>query len=272
MPELPEVETICNKLRIGTEGQPSILGTTIHNATVLWPKTVAYPSSEQFQSLIVGQSILRIGRRGKYLLFHLSSDTLLIHLRMSGDIGIGLCHEEVAKHDRIVLNFEDGRRLAFNDPRKFGRAWLVADPQVVLANLGPEPLDLSFKVEDFYLRLQTYHRQVKPLLIDQKFIAGIGNIYADEALHLARINPKRLSDTLSLSQSERLLEGIRSVLREGIRRNGASIDWAYRGGDFQNYFRVHLRAGEACPECQTPIQKITVGQRGTYFCPTCQPI
>ncbi len=115
-------------------------------------------------------------------------------------------------------------------------------------------------------------RQLKPLLLDQSFIAGLGNIYTDEALHIARLHPQMLSDEVTHHQAERLWMGIRQVLLEGIRRNGASIDWVYRGGEFQNYFRVYQRTGQPCPECGTPVERIVVGQRGTHFCPVCQRV
>jgi formamidopyrimidine-DNA glycosylase len=115
-------------------------------------------------------------------------------------------------------------------------------------------------------------RQIKPLLLDQSFLAGLGNIYADESLNLARIHPLQRADRLTKAEARRLLASIRSVLAEGIRRNGASIDWVYRGGDFQNHFRVYQRTGQPCPRCGTPVERIVVGQRGTHFCPHCQTL
>ena len=163
-----------------------------------------------------------------------------------------------------------GVRLVFSDPRKFGRVWLVDDPQAVLGRLGPEPFDPHLTAEEFHRRLQQRHRQIKPLLMDQAFLAGLGNIYTDEALHMARIHPLLLSDQITLAESALLIESIRIVLKEGVFRNGASIDWVYRGGDFQNHFRVYQRTGEPCPVCGTPIARMVVGQRGTHYCPHCQ--
>jgi len=160
--------------------------------------------------------------------------------------------------------------LVLNDTRKFGRVWLVTDPQEVIGGLGPEPFDPSFTVQMLYELLHGRRRQMKPLLLDQHFIAGLGNIYTDEALHFSQVHPLRLSDTISVSEAEKLLYAIRTVLQSGIEHNGASIDWVYRGGSFQNHFRVYDRAGQPCPACGTPIQRIVVGQRGTHFCPTCQ--
>jgi formamidopyrimidine-DNA glycosylase len=140
----------------------------------------------------------------------------------------------------------------------------------VLGRLGPEPLSQSFTSHWLYDALRSRHRQLKPLFLDQTFLAGLGNIYTDEALHMAKLHPRTLSDSVTAKQAERLHQAIQTILQEGIRRNGASIDWVYRGGDFQNHFRVYGRDGEPCPVCGTTIQKIIVGQRGTHICPNCQ--
>jgi formamidopyrimidine-DNA glycosylase len=132
-------------------------------------------------------------------------------------------------------------------------------------------LSNGFTARLFHEALGSRHRQLKPLLLDQTFLSGLGNIYTDEALHLARIHPQARSDSLDQDQVERLWEAIRAILQEGIRRNGSSIDWVYRGGEFQNYFRVYDRKGQPCPVCGAAIQRIVVGQRGTYICPDCQP-
>jgi formamidopyrimidine-DNA glycosylase len=276
MPELPEVETICRHLREGLPGVPSILGKTVAGVQVLWPRTLANCSPDEFRERLIGQSIQSIDRRGKFLLFKLSPDTLMVHLRMSGDLLVETVSTPLATHHRLAIDFDrnegdqDGLRLSFNDARKFGRVWLTLDPGAVLGSLGPEPLDPSFTAQDLYRRLQTSHRQLKPLLLDQGFLAGLGNIYTDETLHMAHLHPLIPSDELTFSQAERLWWSIRQVLEEAIRRQGASIDWVYRGGSFQNYFRVYQRTGEPCPECGTPIQRLVVGQRGTHICPHCQ--
>ena len=272
MPELPEVETIRNVLREGQDGYPSLLGLEIIEARVYWPRTLATPSVDVFRDRIRGQVIQELGRRGKYLIFQLSSDTMLIHLRMSGDLFLEPLNAELAPHHRMTLEFQEGFRLAFNDTRKFGRVWLVEDPHTVIGDLGPEPLDEEFTPQVLWQLLQSRRRQLKPLLMDQKFLAGLGNIYTDEALHMANLHPLSNSQEVTREQSEALWKSIRQVLKEGIRRNGASIDWVYRGGDFQNYFRVYGRSGEACPQCGSPIERIVVGQRSTHFCPKCQPL
>lgn len=271
MPELPEVETIRNNLRLGVEDWPSVLNRRILEAGVTWERTLATHSPEHFAAQIRGQSIEEIGRRGKFLIFHLSRDHLLVHLRMSGDMVVEPRPAPVGPHHRMMLDLEGEVRLSFVDARKFGRVWLVDDPARVLNGLGPEPFSPDLTPERFHAMLRGRKRLLKPLLLDQTFIAGMGNIYTDEALNLARLHPLQRSDRLNEAQSAALLESIRTVLQEGIRLHGASIDWVYRGGDFQNSFRVYQRTGLECPRCGSRIQRILVGQRGTHYCPTCQP-
>lgn len=272
MPELPEVETITRYLREGRETQPSLIGLKIIDTVLLWNRSLAIPTPQNFFQAVCNQTIERISRRGKFIRIELSNHFLLIHLRMSGDMWVEPGSAPMAPHHRLVLNFNNGWRLALNDPRKFGKVWLVEDDQVVLGNLGPEPLDASLTEMQFFEQLHTSRRQIKPLLLDQSFLAGLGNIYTDEALHLAGLHPKMAACNIDEAQSIRLLSAIRQVLNEGIIRQGASIDWVYRGGDFQNYFRVYQRTGDPCPVCGTRIERILVGQRGTHFCPVCQKI
>jgi formamidopyrimidine-DNA glycosylase len=282
MPELPEVETIVRSLRNPTslaiaEGQgvkerPGVVGRQIAEADVLWQKTVAEPYAEQFVARIAGQTIRSAARRGKFILLGLDDDTLLIHLRMSGDLRVEDWDAPIQKHDRLLLWFTDGSRLAFNDTRKFGRVWLVHDPNTVLGDLGPEPFDESLTGQYLYTRLHSSSRKIKTLLLDQTVIAGIGNIYSDEALHRAGIHPETPANKINERQGEVLLAAIRETLAEGIRRNGASIDWVYRGGDFQNHFRVYQRTGEPCPVCGAMIERKVINQRSTHFCPVCQPL
>jgi formamidopyrimidine-DNA glycosylase len=264
MPELPEVETIARTLR------PELTGRVVISAQVLWPRAIETPTAAEFAQKIAGQEITEVSRRAKYLHIHLSTGHLFIHLRMSGDLLIKDGAAPLEKHDRLAFALSDGRQLVFNDTRKFGRAWLTAHPEDVIGHLGPEPFDPAFTPQNLHQKLQEKHRQIKPLLLDQGFLAGLGNIYTDEALHFSHIHPLRLSDTINETEANRLFQAIRAVLQAGIEHNGASIDWVYRGGGFQNYFRAYDRAGEPCPECGTPIERIVVGQRGTHFCPNCQ--
>lgn len=270
MPELPEVETVIRVLRGETTGERGILGCKISRAELLWEKTLAMPDAASFKARVIGQTVDAITRRAKFIQIHLTTHSLVIHLRMSGDLRAADQETPLLPHDRLYLDFSGGSRLIFNDARKFGRVWLTTEPEQLFAGLGPEPLDAHFSAEEFHSLLARSRRQIKPLLMDQSFLAGVGNIYADEALHQARLHPLRNSATLTREEASRLLQGIRDVLQEGIRRNGASIDWVYKGGDFQNYFKVYQRTGEACPVCGTPIERIMVAQRGTHYCPTCQ--
>lgn len=266
MPELPEVETIARKLA------PELLGRTIKEADLRWSRTLAEPSPGKFREQVRKQKITGVSRRAKYLILSLSTFHLLIHLRMSGDLYIRNSTIKPEEHDRLVLKLSGDKSLVFNDTRKFGRVWLTSNPEEILGNLGPEPLGREFTSQWLYKALQKKRRQLKPLLLDQAFLAGLGNIYTDEALHLAKLHPLKRSDSVTQEQAEALHEAIRKVLREGIRRNGASIDWVYRGGEFQNYFRVYDREGEPCVVCGTPIQRLVVGQRGTHICPKCQAL
>jgi len=272
MPELPEVETIRRLLRNGGLNSPSLINMKIIGAEVLWDRTVVEPAASIFIDKVINQTIKDVDRRGKFLILVLADYNLLIHLRMSGDILIESLDEPLGKHHRVVLILDEGIKLAFVDPRKFGRVWLLTETSRVIGALGPEPLSDEFTRGSFFQRLNNHHRQIKPLLLDQNFLAGMGNIYTDEALHCAKIHPLLKSDQITRKQSDRLWECIRSILLEGIKNNGASIDWVYRGGDYQNYFRVYQRRGEPCQVCGVDIERIVVGQRGTHFCPECQPL
>ena len=271
MPELPEVETFRRYLLQGESDAPSILGKKISAAELLWEGTLADPSPEEFLSRIKEQYVTGIGRRGKNLLIHLSRDTLIIHLRMSGELIVEEQINPIGKHYRLILNFNDGYRLAFNNIRKFGRVWLTEDPLEIIGNLGPEPLGDEFSPESFHNLLHSHSRQLKYFLLDQTLIAGLGNIYTDESLFRAKLNPARKSDTLSAVESQTLWESIREVLQEGIQNQGSSIDWMYQGGDYQKYLSVYNLEEQPCKRCKTPIKRIKIAQRSTYYCPNCQP-
>ena len=264
MPELPEVETIARALK------PELVGRTILTADLRWARTLATPSPKQFKKQVAGQEIIDVSRRAKYLVIRLKTYNLLVHLRMSGDLVIRAGKIKPEKHDRLLLYLSDHKTLAFNDTRKFGRVWLTDQPEKILGKLGPEPLGKNFTAQWLFENLHKHKRQLKPLLLDQNFLAGLGNIYADECLHIAKLHPLAASNNVTQKQAEALHKSIRAVLIEGIRRSGASIDWVYRGGDYQNHFRVYDQEGKPCPVCGTKIQKLTVGQRGTHVCPNCQ--
>jgi len=287
MPELPEVETIRRTLltgpsaplragasaglRAGNRTAPGLVGQRIVGVSLRWPRHIVAPSPSSFRRRIRGQTIQDVSRRGKFIHIPLDRDSLLVHLMMSGDLFISPAGIARGRHDHTIFQLESGWQLRFSDSRKFGRVFLVPDPEEVLGSLGPEPLSDEFNTPDLLRILHYRRRSLKPLLIDQAAIAGLGNIYADESLHRARLHPRRGSHTLEKAEVKALWNGIRAALRDGLRHNGASIDWVYRGGDFQNHFRVYGRAGQPCPRCGTAIERTIVGQRSTYTCPLCQP-
>ncbi len=270
MPELPEVETFRRHLLQGNSGAPSILGKKIRDADLLWEGTLASPSPKEFYERIQGQFVTGVGRRGKNLIIQLAKDALIIHLRMSGEIIVEEKTNPLGKHYRLILNFTDPYRLAFNNIRKFGRVWLTSDQEDFLANLGPEPLSDDFTPEQFQGILGSRSRGLKYFLLDQEMIAGLGNIYTDEALHRAKLHPTAKTDSLTTREAHKLWISIREVLVEAIQNQGSSIDWMYQGGDYQKYLSVYNLEGEPCNNCKTPIKRIKIAQRSTYFCPSCQ--
>lgn len=266
MPELPEVETFARQLK------SALVGKKIIAVDLRWNRTLAEPSPKKFKEQIQGQRIMGVGRRAKFLIIQLTDYSLLIHLRMSGDLLVRDSTIAPNRHDRLIIKLSGNRSLVFNDTRKFGRVWFTKDAEAVLGKLGPEPFSRGFTPEWLYRALKHRKRQLKPLLLDQTFIAGLGNIYTDEALHIAKLHPLAVSNSMTNKQVAALHAAIRKVLKEGIRRNGASIDWVYRGGEFQHFFRVYDREGQPCPVCGTEIRRIVVGQRGTHICPQCQMV
>jgi formamidopyrimidine-DNA glycosylase len=270
MPELPEVETIVRGLR------SDVVGRTFTNATISWERQIAPLSVKAFRDRIAGQRVDQLGRRGKYIVFTLNRDALLIHLKMTGRLYVSPPdrQDHADRWVRTVLAMDDGNELRFSDLRKFGRVYLVEDANEVIGNLGPEPLSEAFTLEVFQGMIARRKGMIKPLLMNQEFIAGIGNIYADESLWLAQIAPRRRADTLKPDQVEKLYQAIREVLQRGIENEGASINW-YRKpdgttGTYQERFCVYDRTGQTCPRCGGTIQKTRIAQRGTHFCPSCQ--
>jgi formamidopyrimidine-DNA glycosylase len=278
MPELPEVETIVRRLQSGTDDHPPVPGHSIHDVRVFWDRIIQEPDPITFKDRLLGRTILNVSRRGKFLHFPLDHGHLIGHLRMSGDMRMepALTSDKLPlpeeKYDQVILDLVGDWRLVFSSIRKFSRMWFVEDPQRVFGDLGPEPLSPDFSPELLFKMLHKHRRQLKPLLMDQTFIAGLGNIYSDETLFSAKIHPLRRSETLSKEEAVALFNGIRKVLNTGIENFGASLDWMYRGGQFQNSFKVHQREAQHCPECDAKIIKLTVGQRSTYICPRCQQL
>lgn len=270
MPELPEVESIARTLRQGSTDAPPLLGRCVSAVEVRWLRTIAEPDAHTFAELLVGQCVRAVQRHGKYLRIVLDAHELLVHLRMSGRLHVVPQEQALTPHTRVVLKLNDAWALRFEDARKFGRMWLVQSPQRVLAKLGPDAL--SVDLDTFAARLQARRSRLKPLLLDQTFIAGVGNIYADEALHRACLHPLRSSRTLTTAEIAQLHIAVQAVLHEGIAANGASFDWVYPGGHFQEHFRVYGRVGQPCPRCGAPIKRLVIAQRSTYFCERCQPL
>ena len=269
MPELPEVETFVRALR-----RP-LLGRTIVAARNDWPRHIALPPPDELAARIAGRRIEAIDRRGKYLVFSLSDDeNLIIHLKMTGHLSVVPADTPTDPYAHTIFALDDGRELRFRDPRKFGRVYLVRDPAEVVGPLGPEPLTDAFTAGELAARLAGRRRVLKPLLLDQTFIAGIGNIYADEALFDARLRPTRRSETLSAEEIAALHAAIRKVLALGIEREGASISSYVKAdgqkGDMQNAVAVFRRTGQSCYACGGPIERIVLGGRSTHYCPNCQ--
>ncbi len=265
MPELPEVETRVRQL------QAPCTGRTIQEVHIGWPRHIHTPNPVEFRQRICGQEITDLERRGKFLVFQLSTDVLIIHLRMSGDLYVAAPEKAIDKYAHTTLTFDNRQELRFTDVRKFGRVYLVQSAETITSKLGPEPLSKQFTRSVFCQMLSKHKRMLKPLLLDQHFLAGMGNIYTDEALHLSRLHPTTLSNMISTTDSHNLWRNIRKVLRDGIRHGGSSIDWVYKGGSHQYHFSVYGQHGKACQMCDSTIVRTTVSQRGTYYCPKCQP-
>ena len=265
MPELPEVETVKREL------ERAVLGKKIREVCVHAAKVIRQPSVAKFKKGIEGAVIKSILRKGKLLILELSrGKSLAIHLKMTGQ----LIYPGDAKKSRVSFKLSDGRWLDFNDQRLFAELRLMDDWRSLkfVKNLGPEPFDIS--LEQFKKMLLAKKTKIKPLLMDQAFIAGIGNLYAAEALFRAKINPARPASSLSAQQESRLFREMKSTLREAIKYQGSSVDQYVQlngsPGGYARFHKVYDRKGEPCKVCKTPIQRISLGGRGTYFCPKCQ--
>jgi formamidopyrimidine-DNA glycosylase len=274
MPELPEVETIVRRLR------PALAARRIERAHVYWARTIATPSAAAFVRRVRSQTVESLGRRGKYLLFHLShGDTLVTHLRMTGDFTLAASGAPADPYARVRFVLDDGLELRFTDVRKFGRLALTDDTDAYLAHLGPEPLARTFTPARLAQILSGRPTLIKPFLLDQGRIAGLGNIYADESLYYAGIHPQRTAGSLTSAEIERLHEGIQTVLRKGIRLGGSTLydnrfrDPFGRQGRMQEEFVVYhdpRREQKLCPRCGAPIIHRVIAQRNAHFCPECQ--
>jgi len=271
MPELPEVETIKNELL------PRVVGHRITGVTLIWEGIVRQSPAEEFCSRLIGQEITGITRRGKYLIFGLGSGTLLtMHLRMTGSLLVSQDSSQLPKYTRAIINLDKDTSVFFRDPRKFGKIWLADNTDVLEAKLGPEPLESGFTPQVLAQRLAKRKAPIKAVLLDQNFVAGIGNMYADEALFRARIHPLRSGESLSPAEVKRLHRAIQEILWAAIDNKGASVENYFRPdgtlGTAHFQFQVaHRLSGKSCPVCGTPIERKPIRHRGSYFCPKCQP-
>ncbi|KAB2951855.1 DNA-formamidopyrimidine glycosylase [Heliorestis acidaminivorans] len=273
MPELPEVETVRRSL------EPKIVGRTIKGLTINLPRIVNSPPGHDFAETLIGKSFEKLERRGKYLLCYLSEDyCLVVHLRMTGRLIHCSPEEPIVRHSHVLIELDDGQQLRYIDVRQFGTLTLrkteELDKLSGLKDLGPEPLGEDFTLAEFQKAIASKKRNIKALLLDQRFIAGLGNIYVDEALARAALHPDRLASDLASEEVDSLYQSIRQVLEEGISARGTSfrdyVDGEGNKGDFQNRLWVYGRAGQPCPRCKEPIQREKKAGRGTHFCPCCQ--
>ncbi|MCC3145558.1 DNA-formamidopyrimidine glycosylase [Halanaerobium sp. Z-7514] len=275
MPELPEVQTVIKGLR------PLIVDKKITELEVREENLIGYPdiSIDELKKRLIGAKIESISRRGKYILINLDIDKILvIHLRMTGKLLVKEAAEFKDKHTHVIFTLDDGQEIRFNNVRKFGRIYLI-DPEKPeqaggLANLGPEPLSEQLSLEDFKKLFANRRGVIKSLLLNQKFIAGIGNIYADEILYLSGIEPERKADSLSEEEKEKIYFNMRDILEKGIIYGGTSfsdyVNAFGEKGSFQAELKVHQRQGEACHICGSKIKKKKIGGRASYYCPKCQ--
>lgn len=265
MPELPEVETIKREL------EKAVLGKKFAEVCVHSPKLVREPAPDKFRNALRGVTIKKILRKAKVLIFELSNGkAMVIHLKMTGQ----LVYPGSGKNSRISFQFSDGKTLDFNDRRLFAELRLLDDWRSLkfIQGLGPEPFEIT--QEQFKEMLSAKRTKIKPLLMDQAFISGIGNLYAAEALFRARIHPARPAASLSGREKEALFKEIRETLAEAIKYKGSSVDQYVQlsgePGDYAKYHKVYDRQGKPCLICKTPVKRISLGGRGTYFCPRCQ--
>jgi len=275
MPELPEVETIRKTLK------KLVVNKTIKDITVYWPKIIKNPLEvEQFVDALIGETILDVGRRGKFLIIYTGNFALVSHLRMEGKYGLYPKDEPYDKHTHVLFHFTDGTELRYRDVRKFGTMHLYKKGDEFLTEpligLGPEPFSEEFTIEYLADKLAKTNRKVKTALLDQKVFVGLGNIYVDETLFRAGIHPERLANTLDNSEVTLLHREIVATLSEAVKKGGSTIRSYVNSqgeiGMFQLELYAYGRNGEECKRCGTPLEKTTVGGRGTHYCPQCQKI
>ncbi|REK69416.1 DNA-formamidopyrimidine glycosylase [Paenibacillus paeoniae] len=275
MPELPEVETVRRTL------MELVAGKRIHSVTVKLPRIIQRPAEpQQFADALVGHTIQTVERRGKFLRIVLDGLVLVSHLRMEGRYGVYPSDEPVELHTHVIFHFDDGTDLRYKDVRQFGTMHIFNTGEELelppLNKLGIEPLNDEFTVNVLRMKLEKRTTKIKPLLLNQELIVGLGNIYVDESLFLARIHPERSPGSLSQAEWKRLHEAIRSTLTRAVEAGGSSIKSYVNGqgemGMFQHQFLVYGRKNEPCTSCGKPLHKFVVGGRGTHICTKCQPM
>jgi formamidopyrimidine-DNA glycosylase len=273
VPELPEVETVRTSL------EPVLVGRTFERVEIDDPRLTRPFEPQAVARELQGERVATVERRGKYLLVRFESGrVLLVHLRMTGSFRHMLAGEPPGPHTRAVVTLDDGSHVLYRDVRRFG-TWLIVEASeldtYLAARLGDEPLARGFGPAALATRLANRRAPLKAALLDQRTLAGLGNIYVDEALWRARLHPLRPAESLDADEVRALHRGIRAALRMGIARQGATLrDYAQpdgRRGGMQHEFKVYGREGEPCERCGTPIEKTRAGGRGTWFCPSCQP-
>ncbi|MFW6035862.1 MAG: bifunctional DNA-formamidopyrimidine glycosylase/DNA-(apurinic or apyrimidinic site) lyase [Halothermotrichaceae bacterium] len=273
MPELPEVETIV----IGLKNM--VVNNIIKDVIIKETGLIAFPDPDTFKKALKGKKIRAIKRRGKYIIFNISDQkNLIIHLRMTGRLLVKPSNLEYNKHTHIIFKLDDAMDLRFNNVRKFGRLYLVEKGEYKeaggLADLGPEPLAQKFTFKKFKELFINRSKNIKALLLDQTFLAGLGNIYTDEALFSAGINPMRTADSLNNNEKKKLYKAIKKVLKIGIKYGGTSfsdyVNASGEKGEFQDKLKVYQKEGHRCPECGSEIVKTRIAGRGTHYCPQCQ--
>lgn len=271
MPELPEVEVITRALRDGGRGGPSIVGHRIEEIHVCDEKLLHDLSPAGCARQFTGAHIKDVVRRAKYICVKTSNGDLIFHLRMTGDLHVDDKPETEFPFQRLDIRLGEDLHLRYTDPRRLGKMWAATAPAKLWQELGPEPLDDSFTVTVLHNSLVHTRQAIKKVLLDGRRVAGLGNIWADEALYLASIHPERPANELTSDETQALWRGIRQALRTGIERTQASLQWVHRGGVRGTPpGEVHLREGEPCARCRAPIKRIRLGGRSTYFCACCQ--
>jgi formamidopyrimidine-DNA glycosylase len=264
MPELPEVETVTRELT------KYIKGKTIDTLEVYWNKSYVSRSASQ----ILNRKILDIQRHGKYIIIHLETSFLVCHLRMTGQFIFSTTITSVEKHDRIVIRFKDNSELKFKDVRKFGRVYHLDNAADAFQNVGRDAVKHQWKADEFYQILQRRKMGIKSFLLSQKYIAGIGNIYADEALFVTGLHPLHNANQLSKAEAKKLLKNINFILNAAIDNMGTTIsdyrDVDGNAGKMQNFLNVYQQNGKPCKVCSTPITKQKIAGRSSHYCPNCQ--